>query len=49
MLTIAGVSWGVYEVCWLLGRSCSNQEKYTLEELDGIEEERQRITEELLG
>lgn len=27
----------------------TNQEKYTIEELDGIEEERQRITEELLG
>jgi hypothetical protein len=27
----------------------SDSEKYTIEELDGIEEERQRITEELLG
>lgn len=32
-----------------LAEASNNQEKYTIEELDGIEEERQRITEELLG
>lgn len=32
-----------------LAEASTNQEKYTIEELDGIEEERQRITEELLG
>ncbi len=32
-----------------LSEASSDSEKYTIEELDGIEEERQRITEELLG
>ena len=32
-----------------LAEASTNQEKYTIEELDGIEEERQTITEELLG